>query len=134
MSWTSPTSLWSSDWETHSVALTAANFTGGNASFASVMSDVTALWVRGELITYGEEEGLDNVRLAAITPEPSTFLSWSLLGGFAFGIGFWRRKRGVGWHASSSGDRVRAHRWWAPPLVSFTFVGLTELTPIVPPN
>jgi hypothetical protein len=85
--WNSPVSLYSATWANHQVGLNAANFAG--ADFNTVMSSVTALWIRGELITGSEAEGLDNVNLRAV-PEPSTLIV--LLGGL--GIAFlWRRRK-----------------------------------------
>ena len=76
-------------WETISVPLISSNFTG--ADFDYVLSNVTDLWIRGELITGFEAEGLDNVH---VKPVPIPTPSAVLLG--AFGLGCWRlRKRKI---------------------------------------
>ena len=53
-------------WTEISVQLIASEFTG--ADFASVMSNVTALWIRGEIIYGWEAEGLDNVYVRLCSP------------------------------------------------------------------
>ena len=66
---------------------------GGN--LATILSNVTKLQIRGEYISGGEAEGLDNVRLmTAAVPEPSTWAMMLL--GFA-GVGFmtYRRRKQV---------------------------------------
>jgi hypothetical protein len=92
--WTSGTSLITSDWVTHQVQLTSANFHG---NLSAVLSNVTAIWIRGELITGPEQEGLDNVRLESVVPEACTLVIWSLLGaGSWLGMRVWRRRGPVG--------------------------------------
>ena len=53
-------------WTEISVQLIASEFAG--ADFANVMSNVTALWIRGEIIYGWEAEGLDNVYVRPAAP------------------------------------------------------------------
>jgi hypothetical protein len=65
------------NWNTFEVPITGATFAySGSSSFDDIMANVTALWIRGEYINYGEAEGLDNVYVTAArsVPEPATFL------------------------------------------------------------
>jgi len=78
-------------WYTFQVQLTEANF-GSNLAF--ILSNVTELQIRGEFISYSEEEGLDNVLLAtpSQTPLPAALPLFATgLGGL--GLLGWRRKR-----------------------------------------
>ncbi len=95
ISWTSPQSLYSTSWVNHQVILSAANF-GGNANvFNQVMANVTKFQIRGEVISYGEVEGLDNVMLSGgsgAVPEPGTLLIWSGLGAIGMAVCAVRRR------------------------------------------
>ncbi|MBW1803807.1 MAG: hypothetical protein JRJ85_24135 [Deltaproteobacteria bacterium] len=56
-------------WQHYAVTLTADNFTVAPAfeTFDYIMSDVTALWIRGEYIGGPSDwEGLDNVVISAV--------------------------------------------------------------------
>jgi hypothetical protein len=55
-------SYWSG-WKTFSVRLVPANFVAQGSNFKDIMSNVTAIWIRGEYIEGAESEGLDNVKL-----------------------------------------------------------------------
>lgn len=57
-------------WTTYSVELTYANFGGNQALFDSVMSNVTSIWIRGEYISGGDKEGVDNIIMTAPVPIP----------------------------------------------------------------
>jgi len=78
-------------WKTFSVDLDPANFVlNGSGDFNSIMSNVTAFWIRGEYIDGTEAEGLDNVFLSAPVPIPGTM--W-LLGPSLLGLAGWRRRK-----------------------------------------
>jgi hypothetical protein len=53
------------------------------------MSNVTALWIRGEYINGNEQEGLDNVNVKSAVPLPTTLL---LLGPGFVGLAAMRRR------------------------------------------
>jgi hypothetical protein len=93
--WSSlPNSLFSSDWATHQITLDTTSFVPGSvgADFNLIMSNVTSIQIRGELISFAEREGLDNVMVtAAATPAPSTLVMSSILFGM-FGV-VWSYKR-----------------------------------------
>ncbi len=71
-------------WTTYSVDLTSANFVvSGSKTFDEILSNVTALYIRGEYINGGDNEGLDNVKLTAAPvplPLPILFLGSGLAG------------------------------------------------------
>jgi hypothetical protein len=93
VTWTSNINPVGHDWVTIQVALTPANF---GPNLATVLSNVTAFKIRGELINYEEKEGFDNVRLTAAVPEPESYAT--LLAGLGL-LGFfarWRKRRSGG--------------------------------------
>jgi hypothetical protein len=73
-------------WTNISVSLIDNEFSGSD--FADVMSNVTGLWIRGEIITGWEAEGLDNVR---VEPVPIPAAVWLFGSGIIGMIGV-RRK------------------------------------------
>jgi hypothetical protein len=76
------------------LALTSANFNfshAGGKTFAEIMSNVTALWIRGEYISGTDQEGLDNVQIGVI-PVPGAV--W-LLGSGLLGLAGWRKSRNI---------------------------------------
>jgi hypothetical protein len=81
-----PNNLPTNQWNTIEVPLIASTFTGSD--FNAIMNNVTALWIRGELITGSEREGLDNVRVDPV-PLPTAIL---LLGSGLIGCVGLRRK------------------------------------------
>jgi hypothetical protein len=90
-SWTPDINPVGDGWFTFQVQLTQANFTGGN--LASILSNVSEIQLRGEFISGAEEEGFDNVRLAASgVPEPSTW-AMMLLGFAGLGFAGYRRRQ-----------------------------------------
>jgi len=70
-------------WTTYSVDLTSANFVVSSGTFDGILSNVTVLWIRGEYVSGGDSEGLDNVKLPPAPvplPLPILFLGSGLAG------------------------------------------------------
>lgn len=78
-------------WTTYSVDLTSANFGVSEATFNSIMSNVTTIWIRGEYISGGDIEGLDNVKVTSAVPLPLPIL---LLGSGLAGMAALRKRLG----------------------------------------
>jgi len=76
-------------WTTYSVDLTSANFGVSEATFNSIMSNVTTIWIRGEYISGGDSEGLDNVKVTSAVPLPLPIL---LLGSGLAGMAALRKR------------------------------------------
>jgi hypothetical protein len=89
MSWWSYIRPISQVWTHFAVDLLPTNFGVSEETFNTIMADVTALHIRGEMIAGYDVEALDNVR---IVPIPGTVL---LLGSGLLGLGLlgYRRKR-----------------------------------------
>ncbi|SEM14403.1 Laminin B (Domain IV) [Syntrophus gentianae] len=70
-------------WTTYSVDLTSANFVVSSGTFDGILSNVTAICIRGEYISGGDIEGLDNVKMTSAPvplPLPILFLGSGLAG------------------------------------------------------
>lgn len=78
-------------WTSFGVQLTQANFTlTGTATFDQILSNVTALQIRGDYLNNSDTEGLDNVSLTPVPLPPAVVLFGSSLAGL---VGLAARKR-----------------------------------------
>ena len=68
LAWRATTLPGTGIWNHYEVQLSGANFTTSSGrTFSDIMSNVTALWIRGEYVLGGDREGLDNVIINADT-------------------------------------------------------------------
>lgn len=72
------TPLIGSNWSSFQTELVPANFTEVGASFEEIVSNVTALYIQGDLTTSFETASLDNV---SVTPVPIPAAIWLFMAG-----------------------------------------------------